>query len=357
MAGPLRVAAARQVGRQSLTHVREQRQPVMAAPLTADDEFPAPPVHIAQLQPRDLDRPQAQPRDQHHDREVPDTDRAAAITAVEQPLHVRRAHRGRRQRGQPPPTDRGHRRPERQRGEALQVQEPQDRAQLRHPSLGRPRRDATALPQQEHVDVHPGQRCGLEPLIDRRLFLQETARGVLVAPHRGRGQAPLPEQPGPIPPEQHALRRRNRLRRRDDPGLPQVAQQRRHRPRPRDLPVAGGPPGGEERDHPILVQLRGFQPHRRRPLANLAQVVQHVLDRPRRIAPLRQPCSVALDLRPQQTGLPPPARHRTRLPRGSPVPPRSRLHSARNYAETLRVRTTQKPAVTRPRKRTSPSSA
>ena len=63
----------------------------MSASLATHDEFARPPVHIAQLQTRDLDRAQAQPRDQRHDREVADTDRAAAVAAVEQTLDVRGA--------------------------------------------------------------------------------------------------------------------------------------------------------------------------------------------------------------------------------------------------------------------------
>jgi hypothetical protein len=350
VAGSLRVAPARQVGHEGLTDLRRQRQPVLAPSLTAHDEFPRPPVHIPQLQTRDLDRPQTQPRDQHHDREVPDADRAAAVAAVEQPLDVRDRQRGRRQRGEPPSTHRRHRRPERQRGEAFHVQESQDRAQLSHPSLGRPRRDTAALAEQERVDIHPGQPGGLEPLLRRRLFLQETARGVPVAQHRGRGQAALLAQPGPIPPQQRAQRGHDRLRRRDDPSLPQIAHQRRHRTRPRDPPVTGGAPGGEEPGYPLLIQLRRFQPLRRRPPADPAQVVQHVLDRPRRVPPLRQPRPVALDLRAQHTGLPRPARHRTRLPRREPSAPGDpRLLSTRNYAETQRARTTQKTtAITRP---------
>jgi hypothetical protein len=171
MAGSLRVAAAGQVSHQGLTDLRGQREPVVAASLAADDEFPGPPVHIVQLQARDLDRAQAQPRDQRHDREVADANRAAAVTAVEHPLDVRGGHGGRRQGGQPPPTDWRHGRPERQRCDALQIQESQDRAELRHPPLGRPGRDATTLPQQEGVDVHPGQRGRLEHPIGRRLFL------------------------------------------------------------------------------------------------------------------------------------------------------------------------------------------
>jgi hypothetical protein len=161
-----------------------------------------PPIHITQLQTRDLDRPQAQPRDQHHDREVANANQAAAVATVEQPLDLRGRHSGRRQRGQTPPTNWRHGRPQRQRCNALHIQEPQDRAQLSHPPLDRSSRDATALPQQERVNVHPAQRSGLEHLIDRRLFLQEAASGVLVAPHRGRGQTTLLDQPGPVLPEQ-----------------------------------------------------------------------------------------------------------------------------------------------------------
>lgn len=76
-------AAAGQVGHEGFTDLGRQRESVVTAPLAADDEFPRPPVHITQLQTRDLDRPQAQPRDQRHDREVADANGAAAVTAVE----------------------------------------------------------------------------------------------------------------------------------------------------------------------------------------------------------------------------------------------------------------------------------
>jgi hypothetical protein len=80
LASPLRFAAAGQVGDQGFTNLRRQREPVLPASLAADDELAGPPVHVAQLQAGDFDRPQAQPRDQHHDREVADADVAAALS-------------------------------------------------------------------------------------------------------------------------------------------------------------------------------------------------------------------------------------------------------------------------------------
>ena len=330
----------------------------MAASLAADNEFPSPPVHIVQLQARDLDRAQAQPRDQRHDREVADANRAAAVTAVEHPLDVGGGHGGRRQGSETPPTNWRHGRPERQRCDALQIQESQDRAQLRHPPLGRPGRDATTLPQQEGVDVHPGQRGRLEHPSGRRLFLQEAACGVLVTQHRHRGQATFPDHPAPVLPQQRTQRGDRRLLRRDDTGLPQITQQRHHRARTWDAPVASRPPGGQERRGPLLIELRRFEPLTRQPHAHLAQVLEHVPDRPRRVAPLHQPRPIPLDLRPQQTGLPPRTCHHARLPHGSPVPPQARLRSARNYAETPTARTTHKPTtVTGPRPDPGASSA
>ena len=62
-----------QVGDQGLADLGWQRQAVLAAGLAADDDFSRPPVHVRKLQPSDLDRPQTEPGDQHHDREVAGT--------------------------------------------------------------------------------------------------------------------------------------------------------------------------------------------------------------------------------------------------------------------------------------------
>ena len=113
------VAAPREVGDQRFADLRRQGQSVESSRLAANHEFTGAPVHVAQLQSGDLDRAQAQPCDQHHHREVTDTDRRAAITGIEQQLHVGGTHRRRRQRGQAPPTDRRNCRAQPQRRDAL----------------------------------------------------------------------------------------------------------------------------------------------------------------------------------------------------------------------------------------------
>jgi len=74
-------------------------------------------------------------------------------------------------------------------------------------------------------------------------------------------------------------------------------------PASQDPPIAANLPGNQESRHPLLVRLRRFQPLSRHPQADLAQVLQNVPDRPRRVAPLHQPSPVALDVRSQLTGL------------------------------------------------------
>ena len=159
-------AAQRQVAGQRLADVRGQRQPVVAARLAADHELAGAPVEVLELasgRPRSSADRAARAACMIAKSRWPTS--RAAVAAVEQPLDVRGGHRGRRQGGETPPTDRRHRRSQRRRGEALQMQEPQDRPQLSHPPLGRPSRDTTALPQQEGVDIRPGQRRGREPLL------------------------------------------------------------------------------------------------------------------------------------------------------------------------------------------------
>jgi hypothetical protein len=51
-------------------HLDRQRQPVTTARLAADHQLATVLVHVAELQARDLDRAQPEPRHQDHDREV-----------------------------------------------------------------------------------------------------------------------------------------------------------------------------------------------------------------------------------------------------------------------------------------------
>src|ERR1022692_1765164 len=70
VAGAFRITSAGQAGDQGFTDLRWQREPVLPVSLAADDELPGPPVHVAQLQARDLDGAQAEPGDQNHYREI-----------------------------------------------------------------------------------------------------------------------------------------------------------------------------------------------------------------------------------------------------------------------------------------------
>jgi len=107
MAGSFRGPAVGQVSDQGFTDSVRQRQPVLPTALAADDQLTGAPVHITELQAGHLDRAQAQPREQHHDCEVPASDSAAAVAAVQQPLDLGGRQRWWRQGGPPPATTGG----------------------------------------------------------------------------------------------------------------------------------------------------------------------------------------------------------------------------------------------------------
>ena len=87
-----------QVRDQRLADVGRQRQPVLTASLSTDDDLAAAPVNVVQLQRGHLDRAQAEPGQQHQDRVVANADRPLAGSVVQQPLGIawrhRRRHRG-----------------------------------------------------------------------------------------------------------------------------------------------------------------------------------------------------------------------------------------------------------------------
>lgn len=125
-----------QVGDQGFADLPGEREPVLATALATDDELTRAPVDVLQFQPCDLDGPQPQPCDQPHDREVADPDVGRAVATVQQGLDVGGADRGRRQRGEPPTTDRWDGCPQPQWRQALQVEETQDSTQLCDATLG-----------------------------------------------------------------------------------------------------------------------------------------------------------------------------------------------------------------------------
>ena len=117
---------------------------------------------------------------------------------------------------------------------------------------------------------------------------------------------------GVRPAQPPAHPRLRRLRCRGDADFPQVTQKRDHRAPAQRPPAASRLPGRQKRRHRVLVELNRFQPRARHPHADLAQILQHVPHRRGRVASIRQPRPVALDLRTQPAGLPPRTRHRDR---------------------------------------------
>src|SRR5690606_12153045 len=91
----------------------------------------------------------------------------------------------------------------------------------------------------------------------------------------------------------------------DDAELPQIAQQRRHRPRPGNSAPTSTASGSAKRLDPLLVELAWCKLLGPEPPPDLAQLLEHVAHRARRVATLRQPRPVALHMGAQQTRLPP----------------------------------------------------
>ena len=88
-AGGVPRAAPGQPAGHRLAGVGGQRQAVAAAALAAHDDLALPPADVTQVQAGDLPGPQAQPRQQHQDREVPAACRAVPVAAVHQPGQLR----------------------------------------------------------------------------------------------------------------------------------------------------------------------------------------------------------------------------------------------------------------------------
>ena len=132
---------------------------------------------------------------------------------------------------------------------------------------------------------------------------------------------------GVRPAQPPAHPRLRRLRCRGDADFPQVTQKRDHRAPAQRPPAASRLPGRQKRRHRVLVELNRFQPRARHPHADLAQILQHVPHRRGRVASIRQPRPVALDLRTQPAFLlvpdiaiahSPPSRTTVPLTRGCP---------------------------------------
>jgi hypothetical protein len=99
-------------------------------------DLPRPPVDVVELEPRHLRRAQTETSDEHQHGEIAGTDGARAVTAIEQPLHLWRGQPGRDTRVVPS-GDRRDRRGQSKRHPAVQVQEPQQRPELRNTPLRR----------------------------------------------------------------------------------------------------------------------------------------------------------------------------------------------------------------------------
>lgn len=140
-----------------------------------------------------------------------------------------------------------------------------------------------------------------------------------VAQHRGGGQAPLVEHPGPIPIQQLIQRRQGRLCFFNKASLSEILQRRSHSSNPGNRSTSRASSSHEHR-HQLLIELGHLNRLLQQPHPDLAEVLQHVPDRAWRIPPLCQPCPISLDLQAQQSGISPRTCHRTEPPSWSTVP-------------------------------------
>jgi hypothetical protein len=91
--GGRRSPGGAQVGAERVPDIGGQRYSPSAGRLAVQDDPPGALVEVVQLQPRRLDRSQAQACDQYEDRVVAGTRGIADVAAVEQALHVVRSDR------------------------------------------------------------------------------------------------------------------------------------------------------------------------------------------------------------------------------------------------------------------------
>jgi hypothetical protein len=294
-----------QISSQGLAHLDRQWQPVTTSCLAADHQLATAPVHVVQLQARDLDRAQPEPRHQDHDREVAGSDRGGPVAAIQQRRDIRRGQR-RRYAGVVPAGDRRHRRRQRQRRQALQIQSPQQRTQLRNTALRRAHAAAGAFGKQEPAHLDAGQARDIHRTGAKGLLLQEPAGGVLVTQHRRRRQVTIVDQPLVVGLDQLIQRgARGWTAGHHDVFVNQVLEQQHQAAAARRLPELVSTSIDKELPDPGETELGRRQPASRHPPPELTQHLQLTPHRLRRITQRQQIRLVAIDVRAELTRLPP----------------------------------------------------
>lgn len=81
-------AAPPQIADQGFADVTWQGQPVALVAFAVDLALPGAPVQVVELKAGDLDRAQAEPCEQHQDRDITRAHQARSITGPEQPLDL-----------------------------------------------------------------------------------------------------------------------------------------------------------------------------------------------------------------------------------------------------------------------------
>ena len=130
-------AASPQPAGHRLTDVGRQRQPLLTSALAANQDFAVTPVHVAQLQSRNLADPQPEPQQHREHREVAASGRRPAVTGPHQPGRLARLDRP-GQRTRRPAGCRGHRARQPIRREPGQIQIAQQRPHPDHQQGSRP---------------------------------------------------------------------------------------------------------------------------------------------------------------------------------------------------------------------------
>ena len=180
-----------QVIDQRLSDIDRQGQDIMPRSLAGDHDLASSPVHVIELQCRDLTAAQPEPRQQHQDREVAPASCGVAVTAREQHADLVAG----KPAGQTLPSlaHRRHRVRQRHRDPALDVQKPQQRPQRAHHQLGRPLSALACLAQHERVNLPTGQAG---QILGHRLgaLPEKQARDRLIHPYGARRHPALQKQ-------------------------------------------------------------------------------------------------------------------------------------------------------------------
>ena len=294
--GSLPRAAPGQPASHRLARVGRQRQDVAAAALAAHGDLALPPADVAQVQGGDLPGPQAQPRQQHQDREVAAAGRAVPVAAAHQPGQVRRADRT-GQRRELPARRRRHRAGQRRADLPVQVKEPQQRPQPRHRRLRRRHAAPGALAADEPRHARGGQNLRASAITQGRPG-QEPAGYPRITADTVPGQAPLPGQVLPEPHGQPVSRRlqHRHPRRRRRAQAAQVTQQRSQRPGRPQCRVTISAARGEKLPGQVLIQRCRSQSLRLKPAAQM----RHQVDLMRGRAPA---ITLAEQLLPEPLGI------------------------------------------------------